>query len=198
MTFDDFEWSDPVDHSNRKTRDEPLMNPFRIIIDTREQAPWQFTGFKADAKKKYRPLIIDTITTGLQSGDYSIEGHELAISIERKSLADAFSTFTTGRERFERELERLSRMTYAAVIIEASWEDILAGPKNPSTSVTHQQTIGKTVYRSILAWSQRFPRIHWFPMGSRAMAESTCFRILERYWLDWEWKQKELEKTASV
>jgi hypothetical protein len=196
-TFTDFTWGDPVDHSQREIREDPIFNPFVVIVDTREQAPWQFQNFRADSDKKYRPLVIHTDRRGLKSGDYSIDGHENAIAIERKSLADAFSTFTVGRERFERELERLSAMSFAAVIIEGTWTDILVGPQRESKSVDHSLVIGKTVHRSILAWSMRFPRIHWWPVGGRDMAESMCFRTLERYWLDWQWRQKESRKAAA-
>jgi len=177
-------WGDPVDHSNRDERDDPLACPFIIAIDTREQAPWSFTGFRADSQKKFRPLVIHTETKTLQSGDYSIVGFESRLSIERKSLSDAFSTFTTDRERFERELVRLNRMDFAAVVIEAGWEALIAGPQRIDKSELHSQVIGKTVYRSMLAWSQRFPRVHWFPMPSRQLAEHTCFRLLERWWKD--------------
>jgi ERCC4-type nuclease len=188
--FPIFNWGDPVDHTNRVISDKPIFCPFTVVIDTREQAPWAFRGFRGDARQKFRPLVIQTVRAGLRSGDYSIQGCEHRISVERKSLADAFSTFTQERDRFERELLRLSDMDFAAVVIEGGWQDLIDGPSKPDKSELHSEVIGKTVYRSILAWSQRFPRIHWFPMPSRSQAEDTAFRLLERWWLDEEYKIK--------
>ena len=46
-------------------------DPFTIIVDTREQTPWEF-GFHNTAKRK------------LDTGDYSMEGYESLFTIERK------------------------------------------------------------------------------------------------------------------
>lgn len=183
--FDSLTWGDPVDHGNRVTEPAPVVCDFTIIVDTREQAPWQFAGMKCDSKKKYRPLIVPTERMGLPTGDYSIVGHHDAIAIERKSPADAFGTFTNDRERFERELVRLQAMThFACVIIECELSELVEGPKSPLKSETHSKVIGKTVYRSILAWQQRFRGVHWFLAPGRQAAERLAFRMLERYWVD--------------
>lgn len=186
-----FSWSDPVDRSNRETRDEPAINPFTVIVDTREQAPWQFQGLRADSKTKYRPLVVFIERQGLKSGDYSIKGFEDQFSIERKSLADAFQTFTVERERFERELERLNEMKFAAVVIEGDWNALTGGPDRLDRSDRQREVIGKTCYRSILAWQQRFKGVHWMLMPSRDWAERTAFRIMQRFWEDREYEKKQ-------
>lgn len=183
-------WGDPVDHSNRDQRPEPIINPFTVIVDTREQAGWSFTGFNSDSDRKFRPLVIYTESKGLKTGDYSIKGFEDQVCVERKSPADAFSTFTVDRERFERELERMKSMRFSAVVIECDWERILLGPDKVGSSDEHRRVIGKTVYRSILAWQQRFPNVHWLPMPGRAAAEMACFDVLTRFWKE---RQEELK-----
>lgn len=184
-------WGDHVDRSNRQIRDEPLINPFTVIVDTREQAPWSFQNLRADSSQKYRPLVVFTERKGLESGDYTIKGYEDQFSIERKSLADAFSTFTVDRERFERELERLNKMRFAVIIVEAGFDTIIAGPERLDRSDRQRQVIGKTVFRSILAWQQRFSRVHWCLMPGRQFAEHTAFRHMQRFWEDREWEKKE-------
>lgn len=163
--------------------DDFRMNPFSVVIDSREQLPYRFSGLRADARHKNKPLLVQTVTKTLGSGDYSIEGLEHEIAVERKSLADLFGTLGSGRERFSRELERLSKMNHAAVVIEASWHEIL----NPRSNGVQSELNPKTIFRSVVAWSQEFPTIHWWPMCDRLHAESATFRILERYW-----KQREL------
>lgn len=195
--FPSFAWGDPVNRDNREEQPTPVLCPFSVVIDTREQAPWSFTGFKADSNKKYRPLVVNTETRTLPTGDYSIYGMEADICIERKSPSDAFSTFTADRERFERELERMAAMRWSAVVIECGWDQILAGPQRMERSEKHSEVIGKTVYRSILAWSQRYPMVHWFPMPTRLAAERTAFRLLERWWIDRKEEEKQAEKASK-
>ncbi len=84
-----------------------------IVIDTREQLPWAFT--------------LPTVVRGLPVGDYSIEGHETEVAIERKSLSDLVGSVTFGRARFWRELEKLAAYRLRAVVVEASVGDVLAG-----------------------------------------------------------------------
>lgn len=158
--------------------DGQLLSPFVVIVDTREQVPFGFENLRTDANLKYRPIAVQTVREALPSGDYSLRGHEHNIAVERKSLADLFSTLSSGRARFERELARLNLMQYAAVVIEADWETILMRP--PERSLLNP----KTVFRSILAWQQRFIRVHWWAVPGRRMAEAVTFRILERFWKD--------------
>ena len=177
--------AEPVNCKEEKPlHPNPSINPFTVVVDTREQHPYTFTGFSEDAAKQYRPLVVHTSRQGLQSGDYAIQGLELQCSIERKSLPDLFGTLIGDRERFERELDRLNQMMFAAVIVEAGWEAIWAGPQRPGRTAEQSRIVGKTMYRSIIAYSIRYPRVHWFPMPDRQSAERTTFRLLQRFWKD--------------
>lgn len=159
-----------------------ITNPFTVIIDTREQSPYCFQSFKSDARDKSLPLIIPTTTATLKTGDYSILGHESEITIERKSLQDLYGTIGGGRDRFERELSRMSEFKIAHVVVEAGWLETLKDPP------FRTKLSPKTIFRSINAWEQEFPMIHWQFMGIKALAEHKTFRILERFWRQ---KQKE-------
>jgi ERCC4-type nuclease len=150
-----------------------VVCPFVVVIDTREQHPYTFEGIIAAG----RPVEVSTITAALKSGDYSIVGHEDHIAVERKSLQDLYGTLTAGRERFERELQRLAEMACSVVVVEASWHEI-ADPPFPT------KTNPASVVGSILAMQQRFPRTHWLPAGSRPMAEQATYGVLRRFWID--------------
>lgn len=171
------------------TNQAPLPCPFTVVIDSREQHPWTFRGLSANADKDYRTLVVNVHTATLSTGDYSIEGFENYITIERKSLADAFGTFTHDRERWERELDRMRSIASCHVVIEGGWEAISAGPVKLGGA-----NIGKAVMRSIFAWSIRYPHVHWWAMPTRDMAEATAFRLLEKFWEDDLWQLKQLEK----
>ena len=146
--------------------------------DTREQVHYTFEDIGWDAQDGGGPdkvLTIETVRGTLRSGDYSLLGFETKVAVERKSLADLYGTIAQGRDRFERELARLAAMQFAAVVIEADWPTICAAPP------PHTKLAPKTVFRSIIAWTVRFPTIHWIPAGPRRLAEVTTFRLLERF-----------------
>jgi ERCC4-type nuclease len=89
------------------------MERLRIIIDSREQAPYEFPA-----------ETVTPIRRALPSGDYSLEGRETEFAVERKSLADFVQTVIRGRERFRRELLRLQDYRRACVVIEGGMPDI--------------------------------------------------------------------------
>lgn len=114
----------------------------------------------------------------LRQGDYSLWGCHDRVAVERKSKADLFATLGQGRDRFERELERMASLEFAAVVVEAEWSEVLSDPPR------HSDLNPKTVFRSVIAWQQRNPWIHWWFVGGRRMGEVTTLRILERFWKD--------------
>ena len=66
-----------------------------------------FRGFTADMKHNGVVMEVPTQRDCLATGDYSIEGLENDITIERKSMSDAFGTFGGGRDRWLREMSRM-------------------------------------------------------------------------------------------
>jgi len=107
----------------------------RIVIDTREQTPLIPCVFRSPAKG-FPPQWIDlpTVRAALPAGDYSVEGFETVIAVERKSAADLAGTlYGSGNdalgerkghlERFRRELERLQSYARRWWLIECSPED---------------------------------------------------------------------------
>ena len=86
---------------------------FRICIDSREQTPWAFR--------------CETVRKALPAGDYSVEGIETKIAVERKSLTDFVHTVIHDRERFGRELLLLSTYDAACVVVEADLDAMLRG-----------------------------------------------------------------------
>jgi ERCC4-type nuclease len=88
--------------------------PATIIIDTREQEPYSFDPRLAAAARRALP-----------AGDYSVEGMETMVAVERKTLDDFVSTVIHGRTRFHEELRKLSGYRAACVVVEAGLTDIL-------------------------------------------------------------------------
>ena len=156
-------------------RKAPPEFPVAVVIDTREQRGYRFDRIKADADEGGDRLAVRTLRGTLATGDYSLEGHTDAVTVERKSLADLFGTLGKGRDRFERELLRLSVMACPNVVVEAEWRDVFTNPP------PHSMLSPKTVARSVIAWRCRYPAIHWWFLPGRAVAEAWTFRLLERF-----------------
>ena len=111
-----------------------MICPFVILIDTAEQTPFTFTGIRSDAAHSHEEYEVNCRSFCLgrhpnSKGDYSIYGHVGRVAVERKSKGDAYTTFLGfndgHRERFERELENLSAMSAAMVVIEADFSEFL-------------------------------------------------------------------------
>ncbi len=155
----------------------PVTSPFVVVVDSREQEPFEFYGLRADADQDGAPLIVRTVTAGLSFGDYAIEGMEGVSAIERKSFPDLHGTLSRGRKRWERELKGLDAMQFAAVVVETSWTDLMFYQPQ------HGGMSPKSLMRSIIAYSVRY-RVAWFAPGNRELAAAMTYRLLERVWKD--------------
>lgn len=98
---------------DRVLKDEDRNVGFRIVIDTREQEPYGFA--------------CPTVRQKLDAGDYSVAGHEDAVAVERKTLADFTSTVIHESDRFAAELDRLAGYSAACVVVEADLDAVLRG-----------------------------------------------------------------------
>lgn len=160
--------------AEKSAQEDFAVCPFTVAVDTREQAGWTFRGIRGDARDKNAPVIVRTERKTLQTGDYSIVGHEQQIAIERKEKGDCFHCMGADRERFEQQVQRLSLLPHGYVIVEADWLSVWAGHPN-------SQLKPKVIHRTIISWQLRYRSVHWFLCPSRAFAEATAYRILESY-----------------
>ena len=150
---------------------EPIVvAPFTVVVDTREQARYDFDAIPT---RGGGVTVVKTVRRTLKTGDYSIEGWEDCVAVERKSLTDLYGTLGRGRSRFEREAARMAEMEYVAIVIEAGWRDILQPwACNP---IWFSTLSPRSVEGTILAWDQRYPNISWFSLDTRSQAERTTF-----------------------
>jgi ERCC4-type nuclease len=92
------------------------MNRVVVVVDTREQEPYSFD-----------PERIEVVRHALPAGDYSLQGMEHLVAVERKSLDDFVQTVIRSRERFKKELLALQTCASACVVVEASFQDVISG-----------------------------------------------------------------------
>lgn len=152
--------------------------PFTVIVDSNEQVPWQFRTIDVADHKGMSALVVHTEVRKLKTGDYSIAGLEDRVTIERKSISDALGTFTAGRERFERELERMKEMDYGAIYIEGKPEAMARHIRSEGRRVKMKSIMG-----SLRAWRQRYG-VHTLWCLNRHEAERECIADLRQYWND--------------
>ncbi len=88
-----------------------------VLVDTREQLPFDFVAAHPN-------WIGDQRLATLKTGDYSVEGMEDLLVLERKSLVDAIQSVITRRTAFIRSCERLAAFRWKAILIEATYEDM--------------------------------------------------------------------------
>lgn len=87
---------------------------FHIIVDTREQQPWEFENMVKSVSK-------------LDTGDYSLKGLENILCIERKkSVSEVANNIT--ESRFKDVVARMSQFQYAFLLLEFDLDDVLAYP----------------------------------------------------------------------
>jgi DNA excision repair protein ERCC-4 len=135
----------------------------KIIVDTREQNPFTFSRFE-----------VETERAALPAGDYSIPGFEDRVAIERKELNDLIACLMNGnRDRFERELAKLRFYDLAAVMVEASLENVSRGHYRSGMKA-------HSALQSIFAFQVRY-RVPFVWAGNRAGAEYTTYWMLEKY-----------------
>ncbi len=160
------------------------LNPrsvLEIVVDTREQRPFAFSG----------PGYLATVARGgLKTGDYSLVGLEDSIAIERKSLDDLVGCLTVGRDRFERELDRSRSLACFAVVVEASMEDI-ARHRCTSRMSPH------AALQSILAFQVRYG-VPFIWAGSRSGAEYVAFWWLHKARCEHEARQVEAQAVGEL
>jgi len=135
----------------------------QIIIDSREQLPYQFDRWP-----------VSVTTASLTTGDYSIQGFQDKAAIERKSLDDLVGCLTgKGRTRFEKELSRARSLELFVVVVEADFCQI-AGKRYYSAMNP------ESVLQSVAAFHIRYNTPFLF-CGDRAGAEYITHSLLHKY-----------------
>lgn len=170
-------------------RDNQNVAPFRVLVDSMEQKPYLFAGLRLDSGNE---VFVPTETRALgvrvgdfyqPMGDYSIEGMQGLVHIERKSIEDCQSTILGWggrRERFEKELAVLSSMPWCAVVVEGTMDQVVSTIQQRESKKTVFE-LRKILLHSMIAWQSDY-RVPWYFCSSRSWAEYTTFRLLVRSW----------------
>lgn len=145
-----------------------------IIRDTREKAGyWDFTPF---------PECTGQIVQGLKTADYTIQGYETKVVIERKKTVSEIalnlgSKFAT----FKKEFIRMKEFEKAYVLCEFSFDDVLIFPamsRLPKRLKAKIKMTGKFILNQINQLEEEF-NIPFIFCNNKSQAEQMAMDIFK-------------------
>lgn len=108
-----------------------------VLVDSREQMPFDFTRFPNWIGGERRQA--------LKVGDYSVEGMEEVLILERKSLTDLITTLMQYRPRFFQGCEKMTQYRWRALLVEATYEDIKSVYGEELNTKAHPNAVSGTL-----------------------------------------------------
>jgi len=144
-----------------------------VVIDTREQAPFDFTHLAN--------WIAGTKRQKLDVGDYSVVGMERLLRLERKSLTDLITTLMQGRGRFFRECVALAKFRHVALLVEATYEDVKSIYEDDLCTQAHPNAVSG----SLDAVEARFGIPVIYTSRHRPLAEEKAASWLSKHFTYW-------------
>ena len=125
-----------------------------ILKDTREKQGWDFeSSEKCEAQ----------IDIGLKTGDYTLEGLETSLCIERKaSTGELAMNLGKKRKTFEAEIERMSHFRWAYIICEFSIDDLMMFPERsgiPQSKWRFIRMNGKFMWKKLREYEEDYQSI---------------------------------------
>jgi ERCC4-type nuclease len=144
-----------------------------VLVDTREKSPFDFSRFPN--------WISDEKRQKLRIGDYSIEGMESLLAIERKSLSDLITTLMQQRPRFFKMCERLAKYRWCALLIEASYEDVKSPYGEEYNTLAHPNAVSG----SLDALEAKFGIPVIYTSRYRPLAEEKAASWISKHYTYW-------------
>lgn len=148
-----------------------------VLVDTREQLPFDFSRFPnwiAGERRK-----------SLRVGDYTVEGMEDLLILERKSLTDLISTLMQNRVRFFDGCEKMTQYRWRALLVEASYEDIKTVYDDELCTQAHPNAVSGTL--DALEVKFGIPVI--YTSRYRPLAEEKAASWLSKHFTYWHLEQ---------
>ena len=147
---------------------------FTVIKDTREQEGYFFKEYDKCAGMVERKL---------DTGDYSIEGMEDKICIERKGCVEELAQ-NLGKKKhaFINEIERMKSFPHKFIVLEFSLEDLVDFPENSRIPEAQKKTLritGKYMLKCLMEFQLK-DNIHVVFCGSKYNSLLTLSIIFKR------------------
>lgn len=155
-----------------------MAKPFTIIKDTREQEGYTFER-SSSRYHKCNGMILQKLDTG----DYSLEGLEDKVCIERKASVVEFAN-NVGHDtvRFMKEIERMKEFPHRFIILEFSLSDVMNFPEGsniPEQDWGKLKITNKFMLRKIMEFQMQH-NIHVLFCDCKKHAKWAVLSILKR------------------
>lgn len=154
-----------------------IKNKYTVLRDTREQDGWEFTNAA-------KGVIM--IPKKLDTGDYTLEGYEKILCIERKaSPSEVAQNIGRDKERFNREIDRMRDFKHAFIICEFNFGEMMLYPEKAQITRAQKQNIkisGSFILRALTEYQINYNiQIIYAgsPAGGMHAAESIFKRVLD-------------------
>jgi ERCC4-type nuclease len=146
-----------------------------VVVDTREGMPFTFQSFPN--------WIGGTVRGTLRTGDYTAQGMETLLCLERKSLEDLVGTLLHRRRQFLEECERMLQYPHRAILVEASYEEI----NSPYSGLLGEYSSAHPngVSGSLDAVETRFNIPVIYTSSDRALSERKAASWLSKHFTYW-------------
>jgi len=148
-----------------------------VLIDSREQLPFDFSRFPN--------WIAGNMRKALKVGDYTVEGMEDLLILERKSLTDLITTLMQNRTRFFDACEKMTKYRWRALLVEASYEDIKTVYGDELCTQAHPNAVSGTL--DALEAKYGIPVI--YTSRHRPLAEEKAASWLSKHFTYWHLEQ---------
>ncbi len=148
--------------------------PFFVIKDTREQDGYFFSAFNTCA---------GMIEQKLDTGDYTVQGLEDKICIERKGCVEELAVnLGQKKQAFMNEIERMEAFPHKFLILEFSLEDLVKFPDETRIPIKNKASLkitGKYMLKCLFEF-QLYNDIHILFCGNKYNAFLAVSSILKR------------------
>lgn len=148
--------------------------PFIVIKDTREQDGYFFSAFNTCA---------GMIEQKLDTGDYTIQGFEDKICIERKGCVEELAVnLGQKKQAFLNEIERMKNFPHKFLVLEFSLEDLVKFPEETRIPIKNKASLkitGKYMLKCLFEF-QLYNDIHILFCGNKYNAFLAVSSILKR------------------
>jgi len=153
-----------------------MTDNFNIIIDTREKKDiFLFSSYGAQTTQK-----------ALKTGDYSVEGFESKITIDRKrSSSELQLCLFSQYDRFSRELERMKIYDEAYILCSFPFEHVRSFPlksKMPKRVSRRFKNFGPYFIKRLRETQEEYPYVEFLFSDNQQDAEYKAYRILRNYY----------------
>ncbi len=156
-----------------------------VIVDTREQAAYSF--------ERFDNWIAGSERRKVAAGDYSIEGMQSLLAVERKSLADLIRTTIHERSRFFRQCAKLAKLRWKAIFVEASYEDVKSYYDDDLQTEAHPNAVSGTLD----AVEAKFGIPVIYTSRNIALAEEKLASWLSKHFTYWHLEEKGLGRVLQ-